>query len=538
MSARNLDIALTLGKRGWPVVPTCWPANGGTCGCGRHHREKEVGKALLVRGKLTQGSIDSDLIAEWWTKWPLANVSVNVGPAGLLVVDPDTDEAASEATHLGLPGTLLRASRMPAYLYARPLGIAKRRRTKRGKSKAIDIFSDGQLVVHGRHRLGHQIQLVGGEPTVAPAWACELLSEPIHQPSPKSDLSRLRPSPPVDLDDLGIPVDLKLHIQNPNLLDGDRSGPLFADEIALFRFGLSPETVLSILMDPRFGISEKPIEKGIQWARKDMERALEAAEGIRRTNPQFVADLAVVENSAQNLPSGRSGAMDFHVFHAHMRIASRVGSMTYTASVRQISEMVCADGKTILSSHQRLIKAGRLTREAATPRQFARITHWHISCVADSAVFVPTDRCLGLQEEDRNTRLNIPYVNNVGDKVLFHEAWAYGGLGKIAFRVWLAMLPPRLLSYDELASELGVGLNRAQRLARKLRKAQLLQTSGTRIQAIIPSVEHLDEIAQQFGLAGLQKRLKHQHERERAAYQSRLSRGKSLGLRSTKKESS
>jgi hypothetical protein len=69
----NLNPALGAGKRGWHVFPVV-PGK----------------KNPLIPDNLAAATTDEAQIREWWTRWPDANIGVNCGRSGLVVLDVDT----------------------------------------------------------------------------------------------------------------------------------------------------------------------------------------------------------------------------------------------------------------------------------------------------------------------------------------------------------------------------------------------------------------------------------------------------------------
>src|SRR5262245_16370145 len=100
MNTEMRDAALALVERGAYILPLCWPGNDGRCPCGRgrngQHEGRDVGKApihwLTPRG-LLDATRDPDVVREWWTKAPLANIGIRTGPeSGIFVLDIDSDK--------------------------------------------------------------------------------------------------------------------------------------------------------------------------------------------------------------------------------------------------------------------------------------------------------------------------------------------------------------------------------------------------------------------------------------------------------------
>ena len=171
------EAALSLADRGWPVLPVCWPTQDGGCGCGRAHQDKRIGKAPLSPNGWHDATTAKETIRGWWNAWPDANVAVALGAAGLMAIDCDSKEAIQEAVELGLPETMCRMSRMPAYVYLAPGGAPKINAIHWGDSGHIDLLAGGYLVVYGHHQNGKEIYLEGGLPSPAPRWAVEVILE-------------------------------------------------------------------------------------------------------------------------------------------------------------------------------------------------------------------------------------------------------------------------------------------------------------------------------------------------------------------------
>jgi hypothetical protein len=178
-----VQVALTLAARGWPVLPVCWPTSGPdgrvVCGCGGGHTGRDIGKAPV--GRLAphghhDATTDEAIIRRWWAACPNANVGVALDPAGLVAIDCDAEAALDYARTRGLPATVVRLSRMPAYIYRRPSDCPAGRRTP---APGLDILGDGYLVVWGQHPAGCDIRLEPWppEPAAAPDWVVQILKE-------------------------------------------------------------------------------------------------------------------------------------------------------------------------------------------------------------------------------------------------------------------------------------------------------------------------------------------------------------------------
>jgi hypothetical protein len=172
------DAALGYTARGWHVLPLCWPAADGTCGCGRAHEGRDIGKAPLLGAGWQHVRADAAQVRAWWRCWPHANVGVLLEPARLLVVDLDGPEAVAEADTLGCPPTytVRRGTHLHLY-YARPADVPAGRRTHRGACRAIDVLAAGYVVAAGSlHGSGDRYEVAEDAPIAqAPVWAADLL---------------------------------------------------------------------------------------------------------------------------------------------------------------------------------------------------------------------------------------------------------------------------------------------------------------------------------------------------------------------------
>ncbi len=88
-----LDAALAYAKEGWPIFPA------------------RADKTPLTPAGVLDATTDERRITEWWTKHPDANIALDVGGAGMMVLDldPGHDMKELEDAIGPLPETALRA---------------------------------------------------------------------------------------------------------------------------------------------------------------------------------------------------------------------------------------------------------------------------------------------------------------------------------------------------------------------------------------------------------------------------------------------
>jgi putative DNA primase/helicase len=77
-------------SQGWKILPCHGIVDGGRCTCGRPHSEpKDVGKHPAIDEWNIRATDDPQVIEDWWTQSPEANIGVFCRPSGFLVIDID-----------------------------------------------------------------------------------------------------------------------------------------------------------------------------------------------------------------------------------------------------------------------------------------------------------------------------------------------------------------------------------------------------------------------------------------------------------------
>lgn len=183
----NHHYAQRYAARGWHVFPL-HEARGGTCTCYLGAACRQPGKhPRTPRGHLNASS-DPAQIAEWWRRWPAANIGVACGPSRIVVVDvdPRNDGDASlsrlEAEHGELPDTprVVTGGGGAHYIYAAPDVPRVRCGTIAG---GVDVKAEGGYIVAAPsdHASGGHYRWDAGSPdTIAPcpAWVARAAGSP------------------------------------------------------------------------------------------------------------------------------------------------------------------------------------------------------------------------------------------------------------------------------------------------------------------------------------------------------------------------
>jgi hypothetical protein len=135
------------GRWRWRVIPL-HTNHAGRCTCGRASCHTPA-KHPRLKGWPAQATTDPQVIAQWWSWWPEANVGIATG-AGLLVPDIDGDVGAESLAALEreyglLPDTPRSITGGGGYHYLLRADVPIRNAV--GLRPGVDIRADGALIV-------------------------------------------------------------------------------------------------------------------------------------------------------------------------------------------------------------------------------------------------------------------------------------------------------------------------------------------------------------------------------------------------------
>jgi hypothetical protein len=185
-----LHAALEYAATGVPVLPLHTPTAGG-CSCGRADCDRP-GKhprwhRTLLRHGLHDASTRPELIRQWWTRWPRANVGLRTG-IGFDVCDLDIPDGVRALRDLlpgrTISGPLVRTGSGGWHLYLHPTGAGNRA----GLLPGVDWRGAGGYVVAppSRHARGTRYRWV--RPPTAPLRDCPAeLTALLFPPAPPSE---------------------------------------------------------------------------------------------------------------------------------------------------------------------------------------------------------------------------------------------------------------------------------------------------------------------------------------------------------------
>jgi len=164
----NLEAARGYAQSGWFVFPLA-----------------QGGKTPIVANGFKRATRKLGVIDQWWEHWPAANIGVDLGRTGLVVVDVDDWKAVGELTRLGflLPRTLSQTTPRGGahYVYQAPtweLRNTTRRLQGVGPTPGIDLRANGgYILVDPGVVNGNRYQWLGSlwadEPAPCPDWLRE-----------------------------------------------------------------------------------------------------------------------------------------------------------------------------------------------------------------------------------------------------------------------------------------------------------------------------------------------------------------------------
>ena len=174
----KMSQAKAYARSGFAVLPICEQTIDG-CAC-RNPKCSKAGKHPRTPNGVKDASTNLDLIGEWWTRWPNANIGIATGAASnLTVVDLDGKAALAAFLQLsGLAALPSKATIMTArghHVYYRSDGLVIG--NSAGKlAPGIDVRGEGGYVIaHGsQHASGAMYRLQGWS-----MWHHTIVPEPV-----------------------------------------------------------------------------------------------------------------------------------------------------------------------------------------------------------------------------------------------------------------------------------------------------------------------------------------------------------------------
>ena len=213
-----LNSALEYAALNWHIVPLWEPAGPDTCSCPNGSnpdpelRCSSVGKHPRTMHGLSDATTDVDTITRWWTQWPKANIGVNCGKSGLIVVDVDPRHGGDEdwrdcqeryGQDITATVTAITGGGGEHYVYVAPQGysvgnISNSDRYVGPLGRGVDVRASGGYFVAppSRHASGKRYEWDASpfdtKPARVPLPLLEVLSTPPSQNGNKEPISAAR----------------------------------------------------------------------------------------------------------------------------------------------------------------------------------------------------------------------------------------------------------------------------------------------------------------------------------------------------------
>ncbi len=255
-------------------------------------------------------------------------------------------------------------------------------------------------------------------------------------------------------------------------------------------------------------------KKAIRWLRTSYETAAQFVNANQ--SPARETALSLLHHARSIAWPGLTGSTDRAVYLAHLSIAIRAAKLTYSAGARELAELAGVNRHTAEKANSRLSAAGLLS--LTTPAiKGAGLANLYRLELRDCTT--PYKECEG-----------VGYSRNLTN----HDVFRRQGLGKAAGEVYAALLEKQGQTLGELATKTGRNKTTIWRAL-----IRMLKMADTYTGEYLPMVEHdgdkwralevdLDHIAHIVGSAGIGRKQKELHARERAAHRRGLEHSQEL----------
>ena len=301
------DYALNYFDNGLIPIPLCW-ADSQRCACFIKHKDpKQIGKAPLVKYK--DITVTREIVEEWFTKFPQANIGILIKESDLVIVDADSKEAVEEFetvwTDASMIPTVITGRGKHYYFKTNPTTPIYRS-THNGKSGMIDIFSDGYIVAPPSvHSNGHLYEWENppkktGLPYI-PKWMERFLTSEANQKTGEEESVKVEIT---DTSSRAILAQFPLNNFIKSIITQGENSPYYKERgyksqsealhamiVACYKKGLTDDQIFSIFTNPRYALSYRStVEKrSNRWLLGEMKRAKgkETARKKTKKNSRF-----------------------------------------------------------------------------------------------------------------------------------------------------------------------------------------------------------------------------------------------------------
>lgn len=196
---RNITLAYALkyANLGIPIFPVHTPNKNGGCSCG-DSKCNSVGKHPMTRNGLKDATDNREIISEWWTKHPDANIGIPTDTFFVLDIDEGGEEELKK--HPLLPDTVESITGIGRHLFFKKPKNMKIP-TKIKLFKGLDIKGEGGYVIvpPSLHKNGNRYKYKKGESLTlyklanSPKWLLEAIKSKPSNPAKTGNNGKLIP---------------------------------------------------------------------------------------------------------------------------------------------------------------------------------------------------------------------------------------------------------------------------------------------------------------------------------------------------------
>jgi hypothetical protein len=301
-------------------------------------------------------------------------------------------------------------------------------------------------------------------------------------------------------------------------LEGYRSGSEAEQAIltSLVNSGLPYESALGLFLhNPCAGkfreLYAASPEKAERWLHASYDKARTWAGAHTSLARQRV--IAAQEWADSRPWPGRTGAIDYRVFMAHLKLAHQAGRPTYAASSRDLGELAHVSYMTATNATRRLSSSGYL-----------KIAQASVGECANCYELILPDQTYALPHS--------PLVREC-ISLVSHDAFRVRGLGIAAGQVWVALQEHGAQTITELAQRTGRPIRTIKRVLKRMATVvdkitgevvHMVEADGQQWRSLPVD---LNQVAELVGTSGASARQHAQHIKERRdRHQELVRRGK------------
>lgn len=219
---------------------------------------------------------------------------------------------------------------------------------------------------------------------------------------------------------------------------------------------------------------------------------------------------------------GRTGTYDTCILDAVLQIALQAGTLTISASARDLAERAGVSKDAANKATRRLQERGWLVLDTEWSGRFANVyriqprPEFGLQNLYTSSKALNVRECIGFATTENLFAASKDFFAN--------DVFRWQGLGKIAALVCV-QLENSSMTLEELARRIGRDKSTISRAIEKLRNANVIEPADLRGWAIcwriVPNLD-LSQIARELATDGIGARQKRDHLAEREAYRKRL----------------